>query len=271
MKNWKHLWLTATFVTSLVFGAPAFARDPFDFSAPKRGGSIPTQSQTENTVTPVLAVVHSCEASLDSIGNLVEPVQNFANGAIRVAHISTEEPAAVSEHLLIFIRVKEGIGDDCFAVRASHETGYWGFYSLDFTKVRVSYNDQKGLLLRIPARVYDSDTADGKPSPPREPSARCSVKKRGDGKSANLQSRPRLLRRQQPTPRERPPMRHRAKRPNRQNEMRCWRLNRRRSAMPVTRHGRQQRKSGGVATKPEARRIAANIAKLPDLPKRPQY
>jgi len=30
-------------------------------------------------------------------------------------------------------------------------------------------------------------------------------------------------------------------------------------AMPVTRHGRQQRKSGGVATKPEARRIAANI------------
>jgi len=59
--------------------------------------------------------------------------------------------------------------------------------------------------------------------------------------------------------------------PNRQNEMRCWRLNRRRSAMPVTRHGRQQRKSGGVATKPEARRIAANIAKLPDLLKRPQY
>jgi hypothetical protein len=34
--------------------------------------------------------------------------------------------------------------------------------------------------------------------------------------------------------------------------------------MPVTPHGRQQRKSGGVATKPEARRIAANIAKLPE-------
>ena len=32
--------------------------------------------------------------------------------------------------------------------------------------------------------------------------------------------------------------------------------------MPVTPHGRQQRKSGGVATKPEARRIAANIVKL---------
>jgi hypothetical protein len=71
-----------------------------------------------------------------------------------------------------------------------------------------------------------------------------------------------------PTPRGRPPMRQRAKRPNRQNEMRCWRLNRRRPAMPVTRPGRQQRKSGGVATNAEALRIAANIAKLPDLLKR---
>ena len=38
----------------------------------------------------------------------------------------------------------------------------------------------------------------------------------------------------------RPLMRQRAKRPNRQNEMRCWRPNRSRPAMPVTRHGRQQ-------------------------------
>jgi len=38
--------------------------------------------------------------------------------------------------------------------------------------------------------------------------------------------------------------------------------------MRVTRHGRQQRKSGGVATKPEARRIATNIAKLPELPRK---
>ena len=66
-------------------------------------------------------------------------------------------------------------------------------------------------------------------------------------------------------------MRQRAKRPTRQNEMRCWRLNSRRPAMPVTRHGRQQRKSGGVATKLPARRIAANIVKLPELAKRPQY
>ena len=38
--------------------------------------------------------------------------------------------------------------------------------------------------------------------------------------------------------------------------------------MPVTRHGRQQRKSGGMATKPQAQRIAVNVAKLPELLKK---
>ena len=41
--------------------------------------------------------------------------------------------------------------------------------------------------------------------------------------------------------------------------------------MPVTRHGRQKEKSGGVATKPRNQLIAAKIAKLPDVLKRPQY
>lgn len=62
------------------------------------------------------AMVHNCEASLDSVGNLVDPIRTFANGVIRVAHVSTEEPAAASEHLLIYVRSNEGIGDDCFAV-----------------------------------------------------------------------------------------------------------------------------------------------------------
>jgi hypothetical protein len=111
--------------------------------------------------TPTIAapaVVHSCDANLDSIGNLVEPVRSFANGAIRVAHISTEEPAAASEHLLIFVTAKDDEGGsigaaDCFAVSAKSESGYWGFYSLDFAKVRASYDEQKGLLLRMPASV----------------------------------------------------------------------------------------------------------------------
>jgi hypothetical protein len=112
------------------------------------------------------AVVQSCEAtkdffSLDSIGNLVDPVRPFANGEIRVAHISTEEPAAASEHLLIFIRSKEGNGIDCFAVSPPSESGRLGFYALDFAQLRASYSEDKGLLLRIPARVNDG--GEGRP------------------------------------------------------------------------------------------------------------
>jgi hypothetical protein len=59
------------------------------------------------------AAVHDCGGSwavdpglrsgLDSISNLVGNVRSFAEGAIRVAHVDTEEPAAAPEHLLIFV------------------------------------------------------------------------------------------------------------------------------------------------------------------------
>ena len=91
---------------------------------------------------------------------MLNRLKTLPMGAIRVAHISTEEPAAASEHMLIFVRVplQQGIGDDCFAVSAQSgsESGYRGFYALDFAKLRVSYDDKKGLLLRIPASVNDS-------------------------------------------------------------------------------------------------------------------
>ena len=104
------------------------------------------------------AIVHSCEASLDSIGNLVEPVRTFANAAIRVAHISIEEPAAASEHLLIFVAERGRAWEPhCFAVSAPRESGYEGFYSLDFAKVRASYDEERGLLLRIAASENGSE------------------------------------------------------------------------------------------------------------------
>ena len=87
-------------------------------------------------------VVHAC-GNLNSIANLVEPVKDFANNAIRVAHISTEEPAAAPDHLLIFVSV-EPMGVECFAVSAGHNLG---FYSLDVANIRGSYDAEKGLLL----------------------------------------------------------------------------------------------------------------------------
>jgi hypothetical protein len=103
------------------------------------------------------AVVHKC-GSLDSIANLVEPVKDFANNAIRIAHISTEEPAAAHDHLLIFVSA-EPMGDECFAVSAGRNLG---FYSLDVAKTEASYDAQKGLLLVVPVSVFDPDKGDGK-------------------------------------------------------------------------------------------------------------
>ena len=56
----------------------------------------------------------------------------------------------------------------------------------------------------------------------------------------------------QPTPSARRPSKPPETLPNKQNVMRYLRLNRRRSAMPVTRHGRPPRSNGGEATSPNS-------------------
>jgi hypothetical protein len=87
-----------------------------------------------------------------------------------------------------------------------------------------------------------------KRSPPREQSARCSVRKRGYAKRATERSKPSLQRRQQRTPSAWRPNKQPAMRPKKQSEKHCLRLSRRRPGMPVTRHGRQPRSNGGGAT-----------------------
>jgi hypothetical protein len=63
-----------------------------DIPQPGEEGYKPQQLAAQPVIPEhtAIAVVHSCEASLDSIGNLIEPVRSFANGEIRVAHISTK-------------------------------------------------------------------------------------------------------------------------------------------------------------------------------------
>jgi len=95
------------------------------------------------------AAVHDC-GSLDSIGNLVGNVRSFAQGAIRVAHISTEEPASSPKHLLFFV-AEEPTGGRCYAVSANADGR--GFSSIDMNGLQASYNSNKGLLIT----VYDPD------------------------------------------------------------------------------------------------------------------
>jgi hypothetical protein len=112
------------------------------------------------TTTAQAAAVHDCGGSygygghLDSISHLVGNVRSFAEGDIRVAHISTEEPAAAPEHLLIFV-AEEPIGLECYAVSADAERA--GFSSIDMDGLKATYDSNKGLLISVPVRSFDSD------------------------------------------------------------------------------------------------------------------
>jgi hypothetical protein len=91
------------------------------------------------------AAVHDCDR-LDSIGNLIGNVRSFAQGAIRVAYITTEEPAAAPEHILIFVEEGPG-GARCYAVSATADGR--GFAAVDFKGLAATYDSDKGLLISL--------------------------------------------------------------------------------------------------------------------------
>jgi hypothetical protein len=96
--------------------------------------------------------IHDC-GGLDRIGNLIGNVRSFAQGAIRVAHVSTEEPAAAPDHLLIFV-TEEPMGAACYAVSANAD-GH-GF-NIDMNRLQATYDSNKGLLISVPVYSYDPD------------------------------------------------------------------------------------------------------------------
>jgi hypothetical protein len=121
---------------------------------------ILTLSVISGSTSAAPAVVHNCDG-LDSIDNLVGHVRRFANGDIRIAHVTTEEPAAAPDHLLIFVAADAPIGPaECFAVSAEayNSDHYRGFHSLSLAKIRASYDAQKGLLLRVSVNVANPES-----------------------------------------------------------------------------------------------------------------
>jgi hypothetical protein len=101
------------------------------------------------------AAVHDC-GDLDSIRNLISDVRSFANGLIHMAYISTEEPVAAPEHLLIFV-AEEPRGAGCYAISANADGR--GFYNVDMKGLTASYDPNKGLLLSVPVSAYDPEKA----------------------------------------------------------------------------------------------------------------
>jgi hypothetical protein len=99
------------------------------------------------------AGVHDCDG-LDSIANLIEPYKTFANGAIRVAYVTTEEPAAAPDHVLVFIYDNE-MGVTCRAVSADADGTGFGYVNM--RSIKTKYSPSKGLLITLGVSVFDGE------------------------------------------------------------------------------------------------------------------
>jgi hypothetical protein len=102
---------------------------------------------------------------LDRISNLVGQTKSYSEGKIRIAHVDTDgEPVCCSSHLLVFIPSPE-IGSQCFAVSQKAAKGsesQLGFNSIEFNRIKASYDPHRGLLLNVPYALYNSDGGRGK-------------------------------------------------------------------------------------------------------------
>ena len=75
------------------------------------------------------------------------------------------EPVCCSSHLLVFIPSPE-IGSQCFAVSQKAANGSEsprGFSSIEFNRIKASYDPQRGLLLNVPYTLYNPQGGRGKP------------------------------------------------------------------------------------------------------------
>jgi hypothetical protein len=103
---------------------------------------------------------------LDRISLLVGQTKSYAEGKIRIAHVDTDgEPVCCSSHLLVLVPSTE-IGSECFAVSqkaARDSQSAQGFSSIEFNRVKASYDAQRGLLLNVPYTLYGGQGGRGKP------------------------------------------------------------------------------------------------------------
>lgn len=120
----------------------------------------------------VVGIGHAAEVGfcgeLDRVSYLAGNPRTFGNGSIRVAAVDTDgEPVCCSNHLLVFIP-EQGIGTQCFAISQRAATGQEGaargFMSVDIAGIKGDYDANRGLLLKVPFRLYDEDGS-GKGSP----------------------------------------------------------------------------------------------------------
>lgn len=100
------------------------------------------------------AAIHEC-GELNRIENLMQSKMKFAQGEVSLAYVTTEEPAAHPDHLLVFVSGPE-MSVNCFAISASAEGS--GFAGIDMKGVTASYDTTRGLLIKVPVANYYTGT-----------------------------------------------------------------------------------------------------------------
>ncbi|PQO23153.1 hypothetical protein C2I36_09310 [Rhodobacteraceae bacterium WD3A24] len=100
-------------------------------------------------------------------GNIVEPWEEnsrtYANGAIRVARLSTGgEPVCCSEHLLILHPSGEEEGPPYRACSVLSQERGLGWLRVHVQEIASSYDPAKGLLLQVPVGHYDGVAGEGR-------------------------------------------------------------------------------------------------------------
>ena len=103
------------------------------------------------------AGTHACGA-LDSISSLIGSTKSFDN--VKLAYISTEEPAAAPDHLLVFVYDKE-MGVTCTAISRDDQGGGFGYVNMAALK-SVSYDSKLGRLFEITVNEPSYDGVSGK-------------------------------------------------------------------------------------------------------------
>ena len=78
--------------------------------------------------------------------------QVFAEGAISLIALDTEEPTCCSWHLMVLHPA--GQGDPWQACTLISREGSFGWVGLDLRSSRASYDPARGLTVEVPARIY---------------------------------------------------------------------------------------------------------------------
>jgi hypothetical protein len=105
--------------------------------------------------TASAAGTHKCDG-LDSIGNLIGNTKSLGT-AIKVAYVSTEEPAAAPDHVLVFIYDQE-MGYSCTAISRNSDGGGFGSVNMSTLKT-VSYDAKKGVLFSVQVVIANVEDA----------------------------------------------------------------------------------------------------------------